>query len=62
MDLKIPSAMVERHMFPKHTKSTEIGLVSEVMIWGFFCLSWSFEIRNDRDLRRATVAQPCLLK
>jgi hypothetical protein len=32
MDLKIPSAMVERHMFPKHTKSTEIGFVSEVMI------------------------------
>jgi len=25
MDLKIPSAMVERQIFPKHTNSTEIG-------------------------------------
>lgn len=27
MDLKIPSAMVERQMFPKHTNKTEMGSV-----------------------------------
>lgn len=36
MALKIPSAMVDRQMFPKHTKSTEMG--SEDMLAGFVTL------------------------
>ncbi len=32
MDLKIPSAMVERQILPKHTKSTEIGSGLDAMI------------------------------
>jgi hypothetical protein len=32
MALKIPSAIVDRHMFPRQTKSTDTGAGSEAMV------------------------------
>jgi hypothetical protein len=36
MDLKIPSAMVERQIFPKHTNNTEIGSGVVAIVAGCF--------------------------
>jgi hypothetical protein len=32
MDLKMPSAIVDRQIFPKQTKSTEIGSVDMIAV------------------------------
>jgi hypothetical protein len=32
MALKMPSAIVDRHMFPRQTKSTDTGAGSEAMV------------------------------
>lgn len=37
MDLKIPSAMVERQMFPKQTNKTEMGSVDILADTGVAC-------------------------
>jgi hypothetical protein len=40
MDLKIPSAMVERHILPRQTKRTAIGFVVMIAILDVFVTVW----------------------
>ena len=61
MALKIPSAIVDRHMFPRQTKSTDTGAVSEVMVIVSHVLSLYVRLGVENEIRISLIFRGALV-